>query len=940
MLNRGTGWARAAWVVAVALSSSRWVGAEEHGRLQGRVADVGGYVLPGAAVHLEPGDLSTRTDREGSFTFVNLAAGTYDVKVSYIGFAPGTEKVTVSSGGEAKVEILLRPADVSESVTVTASRTRGEMEALNQQKNADNIVDVLPADVITSLPNLNVADAIGRLPSVSLERDEGEGKYVQVRGLESRYTNATVNGAHIPSSEAFGRNIKLDAISSDLVGAIELHKTISADQDGDAIGGSINLVTKIAGDQPSFTVSTEGGFTNIEGGRYLTRFDGTYSRRFGPEKKAGLVLGGTYDWNGRGINDVEPGPGVTQLPDGRSLSTITGGIDFREYRYKRSRYGAAGGLDYRVGSNSSLYLRGLFAEFHNYGDRWVTSVAPGAFLTPTLTDDGGGYSGNVQNRKPNEQTYSVSAGGKHDLGTAVVDYNVSYSHARQDRLDERQAGMDGPVAAFNVDTSDPFLPRFTPIGGVDPLDASKYSISSFQILNNKARDRDEALALNVAIPYRTGGRFGELKIGGKYRDGHKTNNLDQKYFSATGVPAFLVSQGIDSSVSDPHFYGGAYPQGPNLSLDAATSFFDTHPGAFTENISKEHVRSDPNNYDVEERVAAFYVKNTIRLDRLHVIAGVRVESTDAVYDGFRVNLDAGNHWISTEPVNGAAKYTNVLPSIQLRYEIDASTNLRAVYGWGVSRPNYADLVPSLQVQNANVFLKQVTAGNPNLKPTKGQNYDLLFEHYMGSVGVVSAGAFYKDLEDPIYPGSETVLVGGPFAGYTQVQPINGPRARIYGAEVTWQQHLSFLPGALGGLGVAANYTYTDSKATFDPTTGRTGTARLQRTTPNEFNLGLTYDRGGFSMRGAVTYNSATIFGYQFKDGADGGLSGPNGDTYLFPHTQIDAQGSYSFKSGFQIFVSALNINDEVFGFYNGSERFFIQREFYRPTVSVGLKLNR
>jgi len=94
------------------------------------------------------------------------------------------------------------------------------------------------------------------------------------------------------------------------------------------------------------------------------------------------------------------------------------------------------------------------------------------------------------------------------------------------------------------------------------------------------------------------------------------------------------------------------------------------------------------------------------------------------------------------------------------------------------------------------------------------------------------------------------------------------------------------------------------------------------------------------MRGAVTYNSATIFGYQFKDGADGGLSGPNGDTYLFPHTQIDAQGSYSFKSGFQIFVSALNINDEVFGFYNGSERFFIQREFYRPTVSVGLKLNR
>jgi TonB-dependent receptor len=926
-------------VIGLALPGLR-ADADDRGRIHGSVADLGGYVLPGATIHVDPGDLSTRADREGSFTLANLAPGAYKVETSYIGFQPATEDVTVPSGGEIKLEFKLHPADLNESVTVTASRIRGEVEALNQQKSADNIVDVLPADVITSLPNLNVADAIGRLPSVSLERDEGEGKYVQVRGLESRYTNATVNGAHIPSSEAFGRNLKLDAIPSDLVGTIELHKTIAPDQDGDAIGGSINLVTKIAGDQPSFSVSTEGGYTNIVGGRYLTQFEGTYAGRFGPDKRLGLVLGGTYDWNGRGINDLEPGPGVTQLPDGSNLNTIAGGIDFREYRYKRSRYGAAGGLDYRLGSNSSLYLRGLFAEFHNYGDRWVTSVAPGAFLTPTLTDDTGGYSGNVQNRKPDEQTYSVSAGGKHDLGTVVLDYNLSYSHARQDRLDERQAGEDGPLAAFSVDTSDVFLPKFTPLGNVDPLDASKYSISNFQILNNRTADRDAAAALDLAFPYKAGGRVAEFKVGGKYRDEHKTNDLNQKYFNATGNPTFLVSQGIDSSVSDPNFYGGAYPQGPNLSLDAATRFFQTNPGAFAEDISKEHVRSDPNNYDVTEKVAAFYVKNSITFDQLHVVAGARVERTDAVYDGFRVNLDASNHWLSTQPANGAAKYTNVLPSIQFRYEVDGNTNVRLAYGWAVSRPNYADLVPSLQVQNANVFLKQVTAGNPNLRPTKGQNYDLLFEHYLGSVGVLSAGVFYKDLKDPIYPGSETMLVSGPFAGYTQVQPINGPKAKIYGAEATWQQHLTFLPGILSGLGITANYTYTDSKATFDPTTGRTGTARLQRTTPNEFNLGITYDKGGFSIRGAVTYNSATIFGYQFTDGADGGLTGPAGDTYLFAHTQIDAQGSYTLKNGLQFFVSALNINNEPFGFYNGSEQFFIQREFYRPTVSVGFKLNR
>jgi TonB-dependent receptor len=922
--------------------SAHWAAAEDHGRIQGRVADFGGTPLPGAAVHLDPGNLSTRSDRDGSFTFPNVMAGAYKVEITYIGYVTATEEVRVSAGGEAEVEVKLRPAvSIAESVKVTASRVLGEVEALNQQKNADNIIDVLPAEVITSLPNLNVADAIGRLPSVSLERDEGEGKFVQVRGLESRYTNATVNGVHIPASLSGGREMKLDAFPSDLVGAIELQKTISADQDGDAIGGSVNLVTKIAGDQPSLTLSTEGGYTNVAGGRGLTQFNGTYTDRFGPDKKLGLVVGGTYDWNGRGINDMEPGAAVTQLPDGRSInSVVAGGVDYREYRYKRSRYGAAGGLDYRLGSDSSLYLRGLFAEFHNYGDRWVTSISPGAFLTPTLTDNSGGYSGNVQNRTPNEQTYSISAGGRHDLGTALLDYSLSYSHARQNVLDHRQASFAGPSAAFQVDTSNTFLPKLTPLNGVNQLDASQYSVTDFQLQNDRTADRDAAVALNVAFPYKAGSNSGELKIGGKYRDEHKTNNLDERYFNATGNPTFMVSQGIDASIHDPHYYGGAYPQGPDLSLTAITNFFNSTPGAFEEDISKDHIRSDPNNYDVTEKIAAFYVKNTIKLDKLHVIAGVRVERTDAVYDGFRIDLDENDDWVSTRPANGASKYTDALPSIQLRYEIDPNTNLRAVYGWAVSRPNYADLVPSLQVQNANVFRKEVSAGNPNLKPTKGQNYDLLLEHYFGSIGAISGGAFYKGLKNPIYPGSETMLTGGPFAGYTQIQPINGPSAKIYGAEVAWQQHLTFLPGVLSGLGVIANYTYTNSKATFDPSTGRTGTAQLQRTTPNEFNFGLTFDRGRLSVRGAATYNSATIFGYAYKDGADGGLTGPNGDTYLFPHTQIDAQGSYTFKNGFQIFVSALNINNEVFGFYNGSPQWFIQREFYKPTVSVGFKLIR
>jgi TonB-dependent receptor len=235
---------------------------------------------------------------------------------------------------------------------------------------------------------------------------------------------------------------------------------------------------------------------------------------------------------------------------------------------------------------------------------------------------------------------------------------------------------------------------------------------------------------------------------------------------------------------------------------------------------------------------------------------------------------------------------------------------------------------------------QVNAGNPNLKPTKGESYDLLFEHYLSTVGMISAGAFYKNLTDPIYPGSGTTLVGGPFSGFLQIQAINGPSAKVWGFEMAWNQHLSFLPGLLNGLGITANYTYTDSKATFDPSTGRTGTARLQRTTPNEFNAGLTYDKGRFSLRGAVTYNAATLFTYIFTDGAAGGLTGPNGDQYLYPHTQIDAQASYTLKNGFQVVASGLNLNNEVFGFYVGSPQWNIQREFYGPTFGLGFRWTR
>jgi len=185
----------------------------------------------------------------------------------------------------------------------------------------------------------------------------------------------------------------------------------------------------------------------------------------------------------------------------------------------------------------------------------------------------------------------------------------------------------------------------------------------------------------------------------------------------------------------------------------------------------------------------------------------------------------------------------------------------------------------------------------------------------------------------------TPITSGQFAGQLQQSPINGPRAHITGIEMSWQQRLTFLPGLLNGSGIRANYSYTNSSASFPAGFGRTDHVALLRQAPNNWNFDYTYDKKGISARMGLTHNDANIFAYQFQDGADGGIKGPAGDQYLYPHTQVDAQVSYWIprSHGLQAIVSMLNLNNEVFGFYNGSEQFPVQREYYSRTISLGLR---
>ena len=919
---------------------------ERTGSVTGTITDASGGVLPGARVELTPTARLFVSNGQGQFAVRDLPSGNYKLTASYIGFAPFSTDVTIAAGQISHVNVVLQIGTQNEVVTVPGERERGEVEAINIERTADNIVQVLPAEVITSLPNTNIADAVGRLPSVSLERDEGEGKYIQIRGTEPRLSNVTIDGIHVPSPENV-RNVKLDVIPSDLVESIEVSKTLSANQDADAVGGSVNLVTKSAADHPYLSVLGMGGYTPIAGGRRLDQFAGTFGNRFGADKRFGLMIGASYDFNARGIDDIEPAPSANVLPNGNVfLGPST--ADLRQYLYNRTRYGVGGGLDYKLGDMSSIYLRGLFSRFHDFGQDWIYSPGINNFIsdpadpnnTCGITSVNGPLGcGNVGFsdvfRKPVQQIVSVQGGARHTIGTTLVNYTLALSQSKATGGYPR-ASFDGPGSsdnsvAFGVDTSHPFTPKFPVLNGVNLYDPTAYALSRLSFQDDRTFERDVVGDFAVNRPYSIGSHYGSFEVGFKGWDADKTQTFNEQSFNPTGtLPMNLF---LNSFVNHDYYFGH-YTFGPTTDYNKILAYFNAHPNEFTGGF--DPINSFPNNFDASERIYAGYVMNTIGFGRLRLQTGVRIEATKDSLLGNVVVLDSNGDFASTSPFPAKNSYTNVFPSVQAQFRLNSDTVLRAAYGMGIARPNFYDLVP--YVVNDPTSNPPVSAGNPDLKPTLAQNFDLLVEHYLKPVGLIQVGGFYKYLTDPIYTVT-TTRTTPPYAGLDQTQPVNGPHAHISGIEMSWQQQLRFLPGFLNGTGVRANYSYTTSRAAFPAGFGRTDHPSLIRQGPNNWNLDVTYDKKGLSARMGLTHNDAYIWSYGFQDGTLGGIKGPGGDTYLYPHTQVDAQVSYWIPRGhgLQAIVSMLNLNNEVFGFYNGSEQYPLQREYYKRTISAGLR---
>lgn len=345
---------------------------QAEGSLHGHVTDSARVGISAAALHVNGTRLGAYTDDDGSYVIDHVTPGAHTLMVRRRGYAADSVVVTVRAGEATTRDIVLRPAVQSlAGVIISASPRLNETteQALEKQRNADNIVTILSGDVIRALPNANAAEAAARIPGISTERDEGEGKFVQIRGTEPRLSNVTVNGVHIPGTQAGSRVAKLDDVPTDLLAAIEVSKTLTADQDADAIGGSVNLVTKTPEGAPRGYLAGQFGQSTLLG-RRQGQGSAMWGGRFGEQRKLGVLVGGTYDHNNRGINDIELAWGTNDAG-----TPIPVEWDQRDYLYDRTRWGANSALDYRFDDGSTMFLRGTWSQLQNFGVVYKYDVA-------------------------------------------------------------------------------------------------------------------------------------------------------------------------------------------------------------------------------------------------------------------------------------------------------------------------------------------------------------------------------------------------------------------------------------------------------------------------------------------------------------------------------------------------------------------------------------
>jgi len=888
------------------------------GSINGQVVDkASGVPIAGASVQALGSKRGTYTRNDGKFTLLNLDEGEIRLRISSIGYNPDTIAVTVSKSTPYFTARLSSASVSANAVTVYGEVGRGQARALNQQKAGSNVANIVSADQIGRFPDQNIGDAMKRIPGIAVQYDQGEARFGLIRGTPGQLNSVMINGERIPSAEAENRSVQLDLIPADMVRAIEVNKTLTPDMDADAIGGSVNLVTRDAASGTRASVTLGSGYNLLAG---MPMVNGAFigaTRLL--DDKLGVVVSGSYFDHWLGSDNIE---GIWNEGDN---GVFLEEFEVRQYNVRRVRRSISAGVDYRFDPNNSLRL----STIYNHRDDWENRYRlryifdENSNETQIRRQTKGGINGDptAATRLEDQRAYNATLSGEHTISNAVrLTWSGTLARASEERPNERYIQFRTRTAITQRNIADPNQPIITEISGSDNDDFNFHELSEQY---GFTEDIDRNGRFDLSFNWLEGEFANIVKAGGRIRT--KTKNRANKFFEyeATDANTSLETLGQQplADLSKDNYLAGPYRIG---------RFTDRiHLGAFDLNNRNQFDQTDlleeyaAGNFTASEAIYAGYVMVEQQIgDKLEAVAGVRFEATANEYNGNQFNVDDE----TVTPTSNSSSYTNILPSINLKYKATNDFILRAAATTGMARPNYFDLVPYRIVAIDDGDLNE---GNPNLKPTTSVNLDLMAEYYFETVGIVSAGLFQKSLSNFIFNRTQTNYLdpvsGQNFRRYTR--PQNGATASLFGAEVAFQRQLDFLPGYLSGLSLYLNYTYAMSSVT--GVEGREGEKLPLTGNPNHtINASLSYEWEGLTVRLAANYTSDYIDEY-----GDKAFNDRYYDTQMF----VDANASYAVTSSLRIFVDANNLTNQPLRYYQGISTRVAQAEFYNARFQAGVK---
>ena len=816
------------------------------------------------------------------------------------------------------------PDAVDLDAVVVRAQYESQVRAIDTKRSSDAILDAIASDSMGQYPDKNIGESLSRLPGISVTRDQGEGRYVVVRGIDSALNSVTVDGIALGTPEDSSRAAPLDVIPTDATERLSVVKAPTPDMPGDSIGGTIRVESASGFDRKGRDVRAKAELSHQGlSGETSPKASFNYSDQF--NETFAVAFGLSYqDRTYQSDNiEVEYEDVDEDVNDGQLLPVE---VQQRKYYVNRERTGANLNLDWRPDADNRYFLRTLYTDFTDaetrqrnivpIGEGDIDGDIQGRYTVGGI--DPTDFARRVRYRTKEENTFTVSAGGENRFERARIDYRVGHTRTRENVADEvemRFDQLDGDELSMEVDRTGS-LPRFT-VSDPSWLRNDNHEFDRLVVAPKWVDDSEYSAAFDFT--FATDSVEWKAGLLGRWRD--RDVDVDERELRRGPDP------GLGNWTLDPpRFRHGG--MGDGISSRAMREWLARHRGEYSErpqDVAGNDEASLIEDYVASEDILAGYLMATVDVGNLRVIAGARVERTDFEATGNEVNVDEEGD-VSFGTRTATSRYTEVLPGLHLRYATDGDWVLRGAYTNTIGRPSFGDVSPRAVVNREGEDESdwETVLGNPLLEPYRSRNVDLSFERYFGTSGLLSLGVFHKDIKgyivetttdsDPDYPGEVT-------------RPVNGDTANVLGAEMNWQQH--FDNGFL--LGVGATWLDTEFRLPADSTIAdRSGeTFALPRSSEKLFSAHVGYEKGGLSTRLAAVHRSEYLD--EIGDSADM-------DIWVAANTQLDFTFDYRVDALWSLYFEASNLLDEPLELYQGSRRNTLQNELYGRTYTAGVKL--